>query len=180
MRDDFPVLFGIQFSSHWLPEICRMPSDRPLERRQKLLHNLKNQPVDALLVSNETNVSYLTGFTGDSSYLLIGKGLCILISDGRYTTQIAQECPGMQAYIRPQTETVVVAAALQVETVARRPPAEARSVECLPWLAGHSRLASQPVGPQSRLPQRPPQRSHRYRPRASAALAMCPKRRPDR
>ncbi len=76
-----------------------------------MLHHLKNKPVEALLVSNETNVSYLTGFTGDSSYLLIGKGICILISDGRYTTQIGQECPGMDVYIRPQTETVVVAAA---------------------------------------------------------------------
>jgi Xaa-Pro aminopeptidase len=92
-----------------------MPYDRPLERRQKLLHNLKNKSVEALLVSDETNVAYLTGFTGDSSYLLIGKGLCILISDGRYTTQITQECPGMQAYIRPQTETVVVAAAKVVK-----------------------------------------------------------------
>ncbi|MGE5191981.1 MAG: M24 family metallopeptidase [Deltaproteobacteria bacterium] len=88
-----------------------MLHDRPLERRQKLLHHLKNKPVEALLVSNETNVSYLTGFTGDSSYLLIGKGICTLISDGRYTTQIGQECPGMEVYIRPQTETVVVAAA---------------------------------------------------------------------
>src|SRR5262249_33988311 len=64
-----------------------------------------------LLVSNETNVSYLTGFTGDSSFLLIGKEQCILINDGRYTTQIAEECPGIDVYIRPQTETVVVAAA---------------------------------------------------------------------
>ena len=85
--------------------------DRPLERRQKLLHHLKNKPAEALLVSNETNVSYLSGFTGDSSYLLIGQGTCILISDGRYTTQIGQECPGMEIYIRPQTETIVVAAA---------------------------------------------------------------------
>jgi Xaa-Pro aminopeptidase len=92
-----------------------MSHDRPLERRQKLLHHLKNKPVEALLVSNETNVSYLTGFTGDSSYLLIGKGVCILISDGRYTTQIGQECPGMEVYIRPQTETIVVAAAKVVK-----------------------------------------------------------------
>jgi Xaa-Pro aminopeptidase len=90
-------------------------SDRPLERRQKLLHHLRKQPVDALLVSNETNVSYLTGFTGDSSFLLIGKQICTLISDGRYTTQIAGECPALDVYIRPQTETTVVAAAKVVK-----------------------------------------------------------------
>ncbi len=85
--------------------------DRPFERRQKLLHSLKNQPIGALLVSNETNVSYLTGFTGDSTFLLIGPNQCMLISDGRYTTQIAGECPGLEVYIRPQTETLIVAAA---------------------------------------------------------------------
>jgi Xaa-Pro aminopeptidase len=92
-----------------------MPADRPLERRDKLLHLLKKQPIEALLVSNETNVSYLTGFSGDSSFLLIGKGFCTLISDGRYTTQIAQECPDLDVYIRPQIETIVVAAAKVVK-----------------------------------------------------------------
>jgi Xaa-Pro aminopeptidase len=92
-----------------------MPSPRPVERRQKLINLLKKQPVEALLVSNETNVSYLTGFTGDSSFLLIGKDFCTLISDGRYTTQIAQECPDLDVHIRPITETIVVAAAKVVK-----------------------------------------------------------------
>jgi Xaa-Pro aminopeptidase len=85
-------------------------SDRLADRRQKLLKNLENEPVQAFLVSNGVNVSYLSGFTGDSSFLLVGKGLCTLISDGRYTTQIAGECPGMDVYIRPQAETIVAAA----------------------------------------------------------------------
>src|SRR5207245_1351786 len=51
---------------------CRMmPADRYLIRRQKLVKYLKDQHVRTLLISNETNVSYLTGFTGDSSYLLL-------------------------------------------------------------------------------------------------------------
>lgn len=92
-----------------------MLADRPLERRQKLLHHLKKQPIEALLVSDETNVSYLTGFSGDSSFLLIGREICTLISDGRYTTQIAGECPGLDVHIRPQAETIVVAAAKVVK-----------------------------------------------------------------
>ena len=92
-----------------------MSAERTAGRRQKLLLQLKNQSFNALLVSNETNVGYLTGFTGDSSYLLIGEGICVLISDGRYTTQIAAECPGMDVYIRPQTESIVVAAAKVVK-----------------------------------------------------------------
>lgn len=87
-----------------------MPADRYLARRQKLLHNLKRQPFQALLISDETNVSYLSGFSGDSSFLLLGPTICLLISDGRYTTQIGAECPSLETYIRPQTETVVEAA----------------------------------------------------------------------
>ncbi|HEY3967231.1 MAG TPA: Xaa-Pro peptidase family protein [Planctomycetaceae bacterium] len=92
-----------------------MPNDRAALRRHKLLQQIKGQPIEALLVSNETNVSYLTGFTGDSSYLLIGQELCVLISDGRYTTQISQECPGLDVSIRPQTDTIIVAAAKVVK-----------------------------------------------------------------
>src|SRR5437588_1197548 len=92
-----------------------MSADRAALRRQKLLQQLKSHPIQALLVSSETNVGYLTGFTGDSSYLLIGKDICTLVSDGRYTTQIAEECPELDVYIRPQTETIVVAAAIVVK-----------------------------------------------------------------
>jgi len=91
------------------------PSDRHLSRRQKLLHKLKNQPARTLLVSDETNVSYLTGFSGDSSFLLLGEGICTLVSDGRYTTQIAGECPDLDVYIRPQAETIIAAAAKVIE-----------------------------------------------------------------
>src|SRR5579871_3333148 len=87
-----------------------MSLDRLSTRREKLINSLKRHPVEALLVSNETNVSYLTGFTGDSSFLLIGPGICTLISDGRYTTQIASECPWAEVYIRPTTETIIEAA----------------------------------------------------------------------
>ena len=92
-----------------------MSIDRAALRRQKLLGQLKKEPIEALLVSNETNVGYLTGFTGDSSYLLLGNKICTLISDGRYTTQIAAECPELDVYIRAQTETIIVAAAKVVK-----------------------------------------------------------------
>jgi Xaa-Pro aminopeptidase len=92
-----------------------MSADRSAARRQNLLQQLRSQPIEALLVSNETNVGYLTGFTGDSSFLLIGQGICTLVSDGRYTTQIADECPELDVYIRPQTETIIFAAAKVVK-----------------------------------------------------------------
>ena len=42
---------------------------------------------------NFTNVTYLTGFTGDDSYLLVTANGETLISDERYTTQLEEECP---------------------------------------------------------------------------------------
>lgn len=75
-------------------------SDLFAMRRDKLRKLLKKEDADALLVTNFTNVTWLTGFTGDDSYLLVhGTGEC-LISDFRYTIQIEQECPGLNFKIR--------------------------------------------------------------------------------
>jgi Xaa-Pro aminopeptidase len=59
--------------------------------------------LDALLVSSPSNVTYLTGFSGDSSYLLVSRGKIVLLSDGRFTEQIRDECPGLEAVIRRTT-----------------------------------------------------------------------------
>ena len=74
--------------------------DRPAQRREKLCRKLRNENLAALLVTNYVNVTYLTGFTGDDSYLLIGPEIAVLISDPRYTTQISEECPELDADIR--------------------------------------------------------------------------------
>ena len=69
-------------------------------RREKLRKLLKKSGAEALLVSSEPNVTYLSGFTGDSSYLLLTRDKELKISDGRYDTQIAEECPGLEMDIR--------------------------------------------------------------------------------
>ncbi len=46
---------------------------------------------DHLLIINETNIRYLTGFTGGDGALLVGPDWMILLVDGRYTTQAALE-----------------------------------------------------------------------------------------
>jgi Xaa-Pro aminopeptidase len=75
-------------------------SDRHVARQQKLLRIVHREKVEALLVTGETNVSYLTGFSGDSSYLLIGPGHRLMVSDFRYVTQLAEECRGLDTFIR--------------------------------------------------------------------------------
>ena len=56
--------------------------------------------LDALLVAKPCNVSYLTGFTGDSSFCLVTPTRTILVSDDRFRTQIAEECPDLETHIR--------------------------------------------------------------------------------
>jgi Xaa-Pro aminopeptidase len=76
--------------------------DRFASRRDRVLKLLRKAGADALLVSNFTNVTYLTGFTGDDSFLLLGAHDAIVISDTRYETQLHDECPGLRLHIRDQ------------------------------------------------------------------------------
>jgi Xaa-Pro aminopeptidase len=53
-----------------------------------------------MLVTDVHNVTWLTGFTGDSSYLLLGSGTAVMISDSRYEIQLDEECPELEREIR--------------------------------------------------------------------------------
>jgi Xaa-Pro aminopeptidase len=75
-------------------------TDRFSERRDKLRRAIAKAQAEALLVTSFVNVTYLTGFTGDDSYLLVRRDGELMISDPRYTTQIKEECPGLDAHIR--------------------------------------------------------------------------------
>ena len=70
--------------------------DRYLQRRDRLRRGIQKVEADALLVTNFVNVTYLSGFTGDDSYhcwlARDGEGI---ISDPRYTTQLGEECEGL-------------------------------------------------------------------------------------
>jgi Xaa-Pro aminopeptidase len=76
----------------------------PAQRRDRLTHSLSQEELDALLVSNPVNVTYLTGFSGDSSVLVLTRERAVLVSDPRYTEQIADECPGLATHIRPTAQ----------------------------------------------------------------------------
>jgi len=69
-------------------------------RRKRLQKLIRQAKADALLVTNFKNVTYLTGFTGDDSYLLVTLDGAQLITDMRYTTQLEEECPGFALEVR--------------------------------------------------------------------------------
>lgn len=63
---------------------------------QKLLAYLEQQGIDGFFVKKKENVRYISGYTGDDSYLLVGKKRLCLITDPRYTEQAALECPAYE------------------------------------------------------------------------------------
>jgi len=85
-------------------------------RRDRLRKAFRKAGVDALLVTNFTNVTYLTGFTGDDSYLLFWQDGQVILSDPRYATQIEEQCPGLDMEIRPPGTNMVTSIARTVKS----------------------------------------------------------------
>ncbi len=81
------------------------------KRRAHLRKRMRREKLPALLVTSEHNVCYLTGFTGDASYLLVVGDRAILISDSRYSEQLSEECPDMETEIRTAKSTMLASIA---------------------------------------------------------------------
>ena len=65
---------------------------RFLTRRRTLSARLAGMRIDEMLVTNLNHVRYLSGFSGSQGALVLAKDLTAEIgTDGRYTTQIAEE-----------------------------------------------------------------------------------------
>ena len=77
----------------------------PARRRQRLIRSLKEANLDAFLVTNPLNVFYLTGFTGDGSFVIVSPKRTILVSDTRFTIQIEEDCPELETAIRGHNKT---------------------------------------------------------------------------
>lgn len=89
-------------------------SSRYPARREKLRKAMKKDKLPAVLICSEVNVRYLTGFTGDSSWLLLTADREVILSDGRFTTQLEEECPDIPMAIRPVQQTLLQLAAEQI------------------------------------------------------------------
>jgi Xaa-Pro aminopeptidase len=89
-------------------------------RRQQLAALLQMENLDSLLITNPINVSYLTGFSGDSSYLIVSRERTVLISDARYSQQIAEECRGLEIHIRPHSQLLPNATAEVLDKLSLR------------------------------------------------------------
>ncbi|MEG0641038.1 MAG: Xaa-Pro peptidase family protein [Clostridium sp.] len=66
------------------------------KRLSEFRKHLKEKGIDAALISNDFNRNYLTGFTGDESYILITEQKAYFITDSRYTQQAKNEVQGYE------------------------------------------------------------------------------------
>lgn len=62
-------------------------------RINKLRELMEKNRIDALLVSNLSNIFYLSGFTGSTAALLVSEDSADMVVDPRYTIQASRECP---------------------------------------------------------------------------------------
>ena len=62
-----------------------------MNRIHRLLKKLAKKDFDGMLFIGRSNITYLTGFTGEASRLIVSKNGCVLITDGRYTEQAGEE-----------------------------------------------------------------------------------------
>ena len=77
------------------PELAPTPDRLPpmdvSARLPRLRQHLDELGCDALVVSELTNVRYLTGFTGSAALLLVSADGVVFVTDGRYKDRSAEE-----------------------------------------------------------------------------------------
>jgi len=103
------------------------PGDLPpmdlAARVDRLRERLEGAGCDALVVTDLTNVRYLTGFTGSAGIVLVAPDDLLFVSDGRYRDQAAEEldAAGVPARIEivPANPDGVVADAARAAGVQR-------------------------------------------------------------
>jgi Xaa-Pro aminopeptidase len=95
------------------------PHGGRLERLQRLI---AAADADSLLVTNPTDVAYLTGFLGGDSYLLVpgpSSGRPVIISDFRYQEELEPIRPLTEIHIRRQGMTPAVLEVLGARNTCR-------------------------------------------------------------
>lgn len=70
------------------------------KRLLKIYKKLEKESLDALLVSKEVNVSYLSGFSGSDSVLIISNEKNFLITDSRFTQQARNQTRNFEIITR--------------------------------------------------------------------------------
>ena len=65
-----------------------------MEKLEKLRKALQKQNLDALLITNDYNRRYMTGFTGTTGVAIVSLNDAVFITDFRYTEQASEQVKG--------------------------------------------------------------------------------------
>jgi Xaa-Pro aminopeptidase len=95
-----------------------LPAMDSAARLERLRPQLSEAGADALLVTTLANVRYLTGFSGSAALLLVTGTETLLVTDGRYRTQAAEQLEA--AGLDRSVELLVGGAARQRDAVVAR------------------------------------------------------------
>jgi len=109
-------------------------SDSYARRRRALRDRLRARELDAMLVTDLLNIRYLTGFTGSNAALLVhasdepdAERRTVFCTDGRYTTQAAEQVPDLEHVVERASDLAL----------AGRAGAEADSYRRVGFESGH-------------------------------------------
>ncbi len=109
----------------------QLPAMDVLGRMDRLRAGLEASACDALVVSELTNIRYLTGFTGSAAVLVVTPDDSLFVSDGRYRDQAGAELGSAGVSTRIEIVPAApdeVAAAMLRDAGARRVGLEADTV----------------------------------------------------
>lgn len=87
------------------------------ERLNKLRAKLPELQVEALLITNGVNRTYLTGFVGSAGYVLVTAKRAVLLTDFRYVEQAAKQAPDYEVIEHATKHTDTILELLKAEGV---------------------------------------------------------------
>lgn len=78
---------------------------------EKLRDRMNEKGASAALVTNMTNIGWLTGFTGSSAFVILTQKAGVFITDSRYTVQAREQVKGLpvEIYSNPMTSAEKIA-----------------------------------------------------------------------
>ena len=79
------------------------------QRIAAVRRQMKSRKIDCMIVISPENVTYLTGFLGHDSWVVIIGRSVVLVTDSRYTEQASSECVGCRIVERKGAITEAVA-----------------------------------------------------------------------
>ncbi|MGA2265893.1 MAG: Xaa-Pro peptidase family protein [Phycisphaerae bacterium] len=89
--------------------------------RAAMAEAVRSAKVDALLITRPADVTYLCGFSGEDSFLLLlpGRDFACLITDPRFAEEARRQCPSIDRHVRSGPMPQAVAAVLAGRRVRR-------------------------------------------------------------